>query len=189
MYERFFDPGLAEADDQDEEQEMDERHDEEGQSRARVVGQPEGEGEREEHQYGDDDEEKEDCQGGRRHQAYHLVNHIELDIFRLKPEVMFQHLDQLGKRLNVLVAGQHQEIYDLLIYDLRFTDLLLFSCVLDIVHEVHDLLTAEFDVVLLQEALHSVCNFHTGVLTLLGGHENTQGCAGDCSAKECSQIT
>lgn len=88
---------------------MDQGHDEEGQGCTCVGRQPVGEGEGEEHQDGDKDEEEENGQGSRRQQAYHLVHYVKLHIFRLKPEVMFQHLNQLGKCLNVLVAGKHSQ--------------------------------------------------------------------------------
>ena len=104
MDKGLLDPGASEMDDYKEEKKMDEGYDEEGEGSARVLGQPEGEGKSEEHEHGDEDEDEEDCQGSRRQQADHLVNHIELHIFGLKPEVMFQDLNQLGKCLNVLVA-------------------------------------------------------------------------------------
>lgn len=109
MDEWLLDPRFAEGEDHDEEQEMHQTYDEEGQGCACEVCQPVSEGKGEEHQDGDEDEEEEDGQGSRRQQAYHLVHHVELHIFRLKPEVMFQHLNQLGKRLNVLVAGKHPQ--------------------------------------------------------------------------------
>ena len=54
-------------------------------SHADKVGEPEGEGKRHEQRQRDDEETENDCQGGTRNQVYHLVNHIELDVFCLQP--------------------------------------------------------------------------------------------------------
>ena len=80
------------------------RDDQEGLRHTNPCSQPTGEGKGEIHQYGDDEHEEEDSQGGGRQKTHHLVYHVKLDIFRLKPKIVFQHLYQLGNRLNVLVA-------------------------------------------------------------------------------------
>jgi len=103
--ERFLNPGRPEINDDEEKQQMDGCHDEKSTRQPRIGWKPEGKGEEEEQQDRDDDEEKHDCQGSRRQQANHLVNHVELNVFRLQPEIMFKHLDQLRDRLNTLVAG------------------------------------------------------------------------------------
>ena len=81
------------------------RDDEEGLSHTYPRSQPTGDGKREIHQYGNDEHKKEDSQGSGRQKAHHLVYHIKFDVFRLKPKIVFQHLYQLGNRLNVLIAG------------------------------------------------------------------------------------
>ena len=110
MYERFLDPRFAEVDKQYEKQQMEGRDDEKGPCRAHETGKPEGDGKREIHQDGDNDEEEKYCQGSRREQADHLVNKIEFHVFRLQPQIVLQHLDELRDCLYVLVAGEHLSI-------------------------------------------------------------------------------
>ena len=145
----FLNPGLAEDDEQDEDEQMDGTYDEEGHRHAREVGEPEGEGEGEIHHHSDDDKDKDEGQSGRLHQAHHFVDHIQLQIFRLKPEIMLEHLDELRNRLYILVTRQHR--------------LFLFGSILDVVHQVDYFLAAELDVVLLHEVLYGISNLYASV--------------------------
>ena len=85
---------------------------------------------------------------------------------------MLQHLDELRDSLYVLVARKHY--------------LFFFGCVLNIVNEVNHFLAAEFDVVLLEEILHSISNLYAGVLSLFGSHQDSKGCAGNGTTEECA---
>ena len=107
MDEGFLDPGLAEDDEEDEDAQMDGSHDEEGRGHTHETGEPEGEGKGEIHHHRHDDEDEDEGQGGRLQQAYHLVDHVQLQIFRLKAEIMLEHLNELRNRLYILVTRQH----------------------------------------------------------------------------------
>ena len=89
---------------------MNGRDNQEGTRKAHVVGKPESNAERQEQKHGNDNQEKQDGKSGGREQAHHLVDHVELHIFCLKPEIMFQHLNELCYGFCVLVARQHASI-------------------------------------------------------------------------------
>ena len=69
-----------------------------------MLPQPVGYGKREEHHDGDDEQEENDSQGGSRQQTYHLVYDIQLHVFRLKSEIVFEQRCQLPDVLYILVA-------------------------------------------------------------------------------------
>ena len=100
----LLDPGPAEDDEEDEKEQMDGSHDEEGRRHTHDSAQPEGDGEREIHHHSNDDKDEDERQSGRLQQTYHFVDHIQLQIFRLKSEIMLEHLNELRNRLYILVA-------------------------------------------------------------------------------------
>ena len=107
MDERTFNPFLVEDKEKDDDKQMGTAYHDEGRCHADVLAQPEGESQRDEQQHGHDEQEEHDSQGGGRQQAHHLVYHVQLDVLRLKPEIVFEHLYELPDVLNVLVARQH----------------------------------------------------------------------------------
>ena len=58
-------------------------HDDEAPSHSNKILKPEGEGKRREQYHGDEEKTEYECQGSRRYQACHLVNHIKFDVFCL----------------------------------------------------------------------------------------------------------
>ena len=98
-----LDDGLAQAD-EDEEHDKVERADEGSRQASYGVGERIGrrKGEVDD---GDDQQYSKHCDKHQhRQQAHNLVYYIELHIFRLKPDVMLDHLDQLRYGLNILIV-------------------------------------------------------------------------------------
>ena len=81
--------------------------DDKGWGYANEAAKPVGGRKRQEHHDGNDEQDENDSQGGRRQQANHLVYHVQLDVFRLKSEIVLEQLDELPNVLNILVARQH----------------------------------------------------------------------------------
>ena len=79
-------------------------NEEEGACVAHEIAQPETNAHPEEQQNSYKNEEQDDRQGGGRKQTHHLVYHVELDVFLLKAQIVFQNFNKLGNCLNVLVA-------------------------------------------------------------------------------------
>ena len=137
------------------------------------MGKPDGDAEPEEQEHSNGHHNKNNSQGDGREQAHHLVYCRKLHVFLLKPKIVFEHLNELCYRLNVLIARQHA----------------LFGNVLNVVDQVAHFLAVELDVVLLHEVLNGICDFHSRVASLFGSHEHAQNCAGDSTAEKCANVT
>ena len=67
--------------------------------------------------------------------------------------------------------------------------LFLCSCILDVVNEIVNFLTAELKVVSLAEIVYCVCNFSTSFFTLLWSEKQTKSCSGNSASEECAKVT
>ena len=93
-----LDDGLAQTDEDEEHDKIERADDGKGSRQASY-----GVGERIDD--GDDKQYSEHCDKHQhRQQSHNLVYYIELHIFRLKPDVMLDHLDQLRYGLNILIV-------------------------------------------------------------------------------------
>ena len=92
MDERALYPLLMEQEEQDEQQQVETADNTEGRRHPYMLSEPIGYGERQEHHDGNDEQEEKDSQRGRRQQAHHLVYHVQLHVFSLKSEIMFEQL-------------------------------------------------------------------------------------------------
>lgn len=100
-----LDDGLAQTDEDEEHDKVEHADDGKG-SRQASYGVGERIGRRKgEIDDGDDQQYSKHCDKHQhRQQPHNLVYYIELHIFRLKPDVMLDHLDQLRYGLNILIV-------------------------------------------------------------------------------------
>ena len=76
-------PTLAEVDNHEESQQMEDCNEDKTPSHSDIFLKPESECKRREQYDNDQEKTKNNCQGGGRNQAHHLVNHIKFDVFCL----------------------------------------------------------------------------------------------------------